>query len=222
MDETCTCGVAPSGPRRRVVLTGGPGAGKTAALEVVRAQFCDHVAVLPEAASVVFGGGFPRGVSAAVRRASQRAIFHVQEQLERWAEDEGTAALTLCDRGLLDGLAYWPGGPDELFADVGRARAALLARYDLVIHLRTPGEAQGYNHRNPLRTEVPAEALRIDARIQEAWEGHPRRLFVESEADFRQKLDRVLAALHDELPACCRAHMARGVSCVERAHGAVR
>jgi predicted ATPase len=40
-----------------VVLTGGPGAGKTALLEVVRRHFCEHVVVLPEAASIVFGGG---------------------------------------------------------------------------------------------------------------------------------------------------------------------
>ena len=45
----------------RIVLTGGPGAGKTAVLELVRQHFCEHVHVLSEAASVVFGGGFPRG-----------------------------------------------------------------------------------------------------------------------------------------------------------------
>lgn len=36
--------------RRRVVLTGGPGAGKTATLELIRQSFCEHVHVLPEAA----------------------------------------------------------------------------------------------------------------------------------------------------------------------------
>lgn len=36
--------------RRRVVLTGGPGAGKTAVLELIRRSFCEHVKVLPEAA----------------------------------------------------------------------------------------------------------------------------------------------------------------------------
>jgi hypothetical protein len=41
---------------RRVVLTGGPGAGKTALLELIRQSFCSHVKVLPEAAGVVFGG----------------------------------------------------------------------------------------------------------------------------------------------------------------------
>ena len=46
--------------RRRIVLTGGPGAGKTAVLEMIRQSFFSHVTVLPEAASIKFGGGFPR------------------------------------------------------------------------------------------------------------------------------------------------------------------
>ena len=39
--------------RRRVALTGGPGAGKTAVLELIRQSFCEHVKVLPEAAAIV-------------------------------------------------------------------------------------------------------------------------------------------------------------------------
>ena len=35
---------------RRVVLTGGPGAGKTAVLELVRRSLCRHVRILPESA----------------------------------------------------------------------------------------------------------------------------------------------------------------------------
>lgn len=59
--------------RKRVVLTGGPGAGKTALLELLRQSFCEHVRVLPEAASIVFGGGFPRGNDLLNQRAAQRA-----------------------------------------------------------------------------------------------------------------------------------------------------
>jgi predicted ATPase len=56
-----------------VVLTGGPGAGKTALLEIARRNFCEHIAVLPEAVSIVFGGGFWRKETAPARRAAQRA-----------------------------------------------------------------------------------------------------------------------------------------------------
>jgi predicted ATPase len=102
---------------RRIVLTGGPGAGKTAVLELIRQYFCAHVKVLPEAAGIVFGGGFPLGDALELRRAAQRAIFYVQRELEA-AGDANNPAIVLCDRGTVDGAAYWP-GPGELWAAVG-------------------------------------------------------------------------------------------------------
>lgn len=210
MNEPCTCGTTHCPAGRRVVLTGGPGAGKTAALEVIRRLYAPHVAVLPESASIVFGGGFPRRATAVGVRCAQIAIYRVQEQLERLAVEEPTGALTLCDRGMLDGLAYWPGGPEGMLAEVGRDRTSLLARYDLVIHLRTPSDGDGYGHSNPLRVEDAAEAHRIDERILANWEGHPRRVVVDSTHDFRVKLDRVLALVRDELPAACRARVPGG------------
>ena len=119
--------------RRRIVLTGGPGAGKTAVLELVRQNFCRHVDVLPESASILFGGGFRRGVTPLARKASQRAIFHVQRELETVAEVEDNVAITLCDRGTVDGFAYWP-GPEEFWSAMGTSVEAELRRYDAVIH----------------------------------------------------------------------------------------
>lgn len=190
--------------RRTVVLTGGPGAGKTAVLELLRKSFCHHVTVLPEAASIVFGGGFPRGDAPSQRRAAQRAIFHVQRELEAAASD---AAILLCDRGTIDGAAYWP-GPGDLFSAVGTTRAAELARYAAVIHLRTP--VAGYDHRNPLRIETAAEAAEIDERLRAAWDGHPRRFFVEPAGEFLDKARRAIEVLRDQLPPCCRDHRVRG------------
>ena len=190
--------------RRRIVLTGGPGAGKTAVLELIRQSFCMHVKVLPESAGVVFGGGFPRGPDVELRRAAQRAIFYVQRELEAIG-DMDNPAVVLCDRGTVDGVAYWPGGPDYL-ASVGTTLEAQYARYDTVIHLRTPG-AGGYNHVNPLRIESAAEAEAIDERILRAWDGHPRRFLVEASADFVEKAQRAIAILRDEVPECCRHHI---------------
>lgn len=193
--------------RKRIVLTGGPGAGKTVVLELVRQYICQHMVVLPEAASILFGGGFPRGSGAAQRAAAQRAIFHVQRELEAVGDGESPSAIVLCDRGTVDGAAYWPegGGRETLWSAVGVTRAEELRRYDAVIHLRTPSAAT-YNHRNPLRTESASEAALIDERIAEAWAGHPRRVFVESTTDFFEKALRTVEALRTELPRCCRAH----------------
>jgi predicted ATPase len=206
MTRTCEC-ILPH-PRRRIVLTGGPGAGKTAILELVRQSFCSHVRVLPEAAGVLFGGGFPRGDSPAMRRAAQRAIFHTQHELEAIA-DAGDAPHVLCDRGTVDGLAYWP-GPGDFWEEVGTTLASQLARYDAVLHVRTPTPEHGYNNTaNPLRVESAAEAAAIDTRILAAWSGHPRRIVIEAAPDFLAKARRALAELAELLP-CCRGDIAIG------------
>jgi predicted ATPase len=196
--------------RRRVVLTGGPGAGKTALLELIRKSFCSHVKVLPEAASVVFGGGFPREDDDVCRRAAQRAIFHVQRELET-AGDSHNPAIVLCDRGTIDGLAYWPGPLTEFWSSVGTSLELELHRYDAVIHLRTPALEHGYNHQNPLRTESAAVAAEIDDRIVQAWDRHSRRFIIESSADFLDKAARALQTLYGEMPVCCREHVIPGL-----------
>lgn len=208
---------------RRIVLTGGPGAGKTATLELIRrASFCEHVQILPEAAGIVFGGGFPRRTDTAARRAAQRAIFHVQRELEETAAGTN-AAIVLCDRGTVDGAAYWP-GPDDFFRGVNTRLVDEIRRYDAVIHLRTPPLENGYNRRNPLRTESAIEAAGVDERILRIWEPHPRRFVVDATPDFLTKAARVLTLMRAELPACCRHHVEREIDQIDpsmRTAGAV-
>jgi predicted ATPase len=191
--------------QRRIVLTGGPGAGKTAVLELVRQYLCKHVEVLPEAAGILFSGGFRRGTTTAGREGAQRAIFHVQREQESVAKAEGNSAVLLCDRGTVDGFAYWPGRTD-FWEATGTTRTDELARYDAVIHLRTPGLAHGYNHSNPVRIESAAEAGVIDERIAAAWAGHPRLFVVESTPAFLVKAQRAIAILSDQMPDCCKHH----------------
>jgi predicted ATPase len=188
-----------------VVLTGGPGAGKTAVLELIRLFFCVHVRTLRESAGIVFGGGFPRDHRWELRQAAQRAIYHVQRSLELTADVENSAVV-LCDRGTVDGAAYWQ-GPGTLWSAVGTTLDEELARYHAVIHLRTPSSPDAYGHDNPLRVESLPEAADIDARIAEAWSRHPRRYVVEATPDFLTKAARALDLLRDEVPECCRHHV---------------
>jgi predicted ATPase len=177
---------------RFVVLTGGPGAGKTAILEIARRSFGSRATVLPEAASILFGGGFWRSGTTAGKRAAQRAIYYVQREQQRMLEEEGTLPFVLCDRGTLDGLAYWPEEHATFWRDLNTSCEAELARYQAVIHLRTPGAHQGYNHQNPLRTEDAVSAREIDERILAVWSGHPRRYVVDSTDDFLVKVETTL------------------------------
>ena len=140
------------------------------------------------------------------KRAAQRAIFYVQRELEATG-DSHNPTIVLCDRGTLDGLAYWPDSVDEFCSSVRTTVSEELARYDAVIHLRTPALEHGYNQRNPLRTESATAAADIDALILRAWELHPRRFIAESSASFVDKAARALDILRGEMPDCCKAHV---------------
>ena len=155
---------------------------------------------------MVFGGGFPREDDAACRRAAQRAIYYLQRELEV-VGDNPNPAVVLCDRGTLDGLAYWPGSTDEFWTSLHTTLPTELARYDAVIHLRTPAADHGYNQQNPLRLESAAAAAAIDIRIAQAWELHPRRFVIESSSDFLDKAARAVELLRAQMPDCCKAHV---------------
>jgi predicted ATPase len=208
-EKECSC-TSPHDATELIVITGGPGAGKTAVLEVIRKQLCEHVVILPEAASIIFGGGFWRLDSPTARLASQTAIMHVQQQIEKLVMGEKKWALGLCDRGLLDGLAYWPGEPSAFWTEARTTLDAEYKRYHAVIHLRTPTDALGYNHMNPLRTETAAQAHVIDEKIAAIWSGHPRYRTVESTPDFLAKAHKALEYIVKDMPRCCAGILENG------------
>ncbi len=189
-----------------VVLTGGPGAGKTAVLEIARRSLCEHISILPEAASIVFGGGFPRLKSDGSLRAAQEVIFHVQRGLEKVVVGEKHSAVALCDRGTIDGLAYWPGEEDEFWKLTRTTHEEELARYAAVIHLRSPSRAQGYNHSNPVRIESDVEAQTVDEKLLHVWSDHPKHYIIESTDDFLTKATKAIEIIQSLLPDCCKTH----------------
>jgi hypothetical protein len=140
------------------------------------------------------------------RRAAQRAIYRIQREVEVLVEEEQQAAIALCDRGTVDGLAYWPGTPESYWSSLSTTYEQELGRYAAVIHLETPGMAQGYNHSNQLRVESAEQAIAIDRRIADAWKLHPRRFVVASAADFVEKAARAVEFVRAELPSCCQRH----------------
>src|SRR5258708_7600905 len=102
----------PDGKRGRglikVVLTGGPSGGKTTLAQMVQRELTNEAQIIPEAASMIFNGGFPRRVTTPTRIHQQRAIYYVQRELEGLLSSEFPHKLLICDRGSLDGVAYMP------------------------------------------------------------------------------------------------------------------
>ncbi len=112
-------------------------------------------------------------------------------------------AVILCDRGTVDGFAYWP-GPGDFWRGLGTTQEAELARYYAVIHLRVPPDGV-YNRNNPLRLESVAEALAIDDLIVHAWNKHPHRIVIEAQDEFLDKAASAIEVIRREVPACCRS-----------------
>lgn len=182
-----------------IVITGGPGAGKTALLEMTKKIWTKKVVCLPEAASIVFGGGFFRLPSLTAIEAAQRAIFHVQNEQEKLVCDEQKWNIGLCDRGTLDGLAYWPGSEDEYFKTCNTSLEEEYQKYFAIIHLQTPSDKFGYNNLNPLRLENAAFAQQIDKRIAEIWNKHPQYTIINSDENFLKKAELALSIIKKHL-----------------------
>lgn len=184
---------------KTIVFTGGPSGGKTSIMEILRRDLGHKLAIVPEAATILYQGGFPRSPLPEGGRRVQRAIYFVQRELEDFYARTGKPGALLCDRGTLDGPAYWPGGGGGFLRSVGTSYAREAARYDVVFHLRTP-RRNGYSL-SGTRTESHAQALALDRRIERAWSRHPRRFIIEDEPHFVDKVERVREVLRRELPA---------------------
>lgn len=187
---------SPNNGRCRIVLTGGPGGGKTTAADLFRREIGERVVIVPEAATLLFLGGFPRAETPLARKAAQRAIYHVQRNLEDVQSALYPERILLCDRGTLDGAAYWPGEPEEFFAAIGTSLEAELARYDAVIFFETA--AKGHiqiEGGNPARTEGEEQALALDTRLRALWQRHQRFVLVPHSPSFFRKITFGLATL---------------------------
>ncbi|MEZ0392055.1 MAG: ATP-binding protein [Pseudobdellovibrionaceae bacterium] len=178
----------------KIVVTGGPSGGKTTLIEALQKDLKGKVSVVPEAASILYRGGFPRRATPEGRKHVQRAICYTQRELEDLIGDETQAPLLVCDRGSLDSVAYWPGEAAEFFSSFQTSKEAELARYQWVIHLDT-ADQDSFDTTNPIRTESHKEALDLNEKIKTAWQGHPQRIIIPHEAEFLSKIGKAKAVI---------------------------
>lgn len=180
----------------RIVLTGGPGGGKTTAADLFRREIGERVVIVPEAATILFQGGFPRSREPHASRCAQTTIFHVQRNLEDVQAALYPGRTLLCDRGTVDGAAYWPGTPHDYFSAVGTTLEAELRRYDAVIFFETAAVGgASIEGGNPIRNESLDEAVKLDGRLRALWTRHPRFILVPNNQSFFKKISFGLAAL---------------------------
>jgi len=195
-NETHRTIVMPMQKRCRIVLTGGPGGGKTTAADLFRRELGERVVIVPESATILFAGGFPRAIQLDARRSAQAAVFHVQRNLEDVQSALFPDRILLCDRGTIDGAAYWPNHERDFFESMGTTFERELERYDAVVFFETAAVAgDSIEGGNPVRTESLAEAIELDGRLRRLWSRHPHFMLVPHHSSFLHKITAGLAML---------------------------
>jgi hypothetical protein len=192
-----------------IVLTGGPGGGKSTLIEelsrdpVWRGRF----AALPEAISLM--GGL--GISLREKRF-QRVMVQMQLAMEdglAHALGPEDQRILLCHRGSLDPLAYWldRGWPEQEFFEYTQAtREEHYQRYAAVIHLVTAADGAIEHYKKypqAHRPETPQQAIHLGQLLQQVWDGHPRYFQIDNKGcDWSakaQKARAILAELYGEI-----------------------
>lgn len=173
----------------RIVLTGGPGGGKTTAADLYRREIGEQVVIVPESATLLYSGGFPRSHRERVKRVAQKAIYQTQVCLEDAQAEEYEGRVLLCDRGTVDGAAYWPGDAAHFFDNLGTTLEKELARYDAVIFFETAAVGGiSIEGGNPMRVETVEQAVELDRKLKSLWSQHAHFIFVPHDVSFFKKV----------------------------------
>ncbi len=187
---------------KRIVLTGGPCSGKTKIINHLSSQFSDRVLLVPEMATLVDFSNISRNTEDE-RRDFQTAIYRMQVFYEELIQShaERLQRNVICDRGTLDGAAYWP---DNNFYEALRIdRIEEYKKYDLVIFLSSlscalPEQYARVKHQ-AARTETVEEARQLQQKLLDVWSEHPNIKFIQNVFDdVSQKVSAVLDILIDE------------------------
>ena len=181
---------------KRIVLTGGPGAGKTVISSALAAANPDCYIRVPEAATQIYDLLQTRWdrLDVTGRRDVQRRIYHLQREQEDALAAEHPGKILLLDRGTIDGAAYWPEGAEDYWRELGTTAHRELARYDAVIWLQTSATLGLYDHdaSNPCRFEHPEAAIASGELLKHLWSGHPRLVKVDAYRDLGEKVAAVM------------------------------
>ena len=187
----------------KIVLTGGPCAGKTTALNWISNYFSKRgytVLFVPETETELISKGVAPWTCGTnyEYQTFQARLQHVKEQIFEEAAKtmKSDKILIVCDRGMLDNKAYMKEAEfKRLLKDMGTNETKERDSYDAVFHLvsAAKGKEDVYTlANNAARTENVEQARALDDKIISAWTGHPHFRIIDNSTEFEEKLERLL------------------------------
>lgn len=190
----------------KIVVTGGPCAGKTTAMSRIQNAFTRMgytVLFVPETATELITGGVAPWTCGS-NDDFQQCLLQLQLKKESVFETAASGMdaekiLIVCDRGALDNKAYM----DDLefsaaIRSLNTNEVELRDNYDAVFHLVTAakGAEEFYTTaNNAARTETVREAAALDDKLISAWTGHPHFRVLDNSTDFEDKMKRLIAEI---------------------------
>ena len=190
----------------KIVITGGPCAGKTTAMSWVQSHFTKlgyTVLFVPETATELITGGvapWTCGSNDEYQKCQMKLQLEKEKVFEQGASTMAAdKVLIVCDRGTLDNKAYMS-APEfsAVLSSLGTNEVELRDRYDAVFHMVTAakGAEQFYTTaNNAARTETVQQAAELDDKLIAAWTGHPHLRVIDNAAGFEEKLKKLLAEI---------------------------
>ena len=193
----------------KIVLTGGPCAGKTTAMNWIQNFFQKQgykVLFVPETATELITGGLTPWETK-TNSDFQSILFDLQLEKEKLFEEgakklPNNKILIVCDIGILDNKAYMTKRDfDYLLKSKRLSEVKLRDSYDAVFHLVTAakGAKKYYNLDNTARTETVEEAAKLDDNLIASWTGHPHLRIIDNSTDFEEKMKRLLKEISNVL-----------------------
>ena len=190
----------------KIVITGGPCAGKTTAMSWIQSNFAKlgyTVLFVPETATELISGGvapWTCGSNADYQKCQMKLQLEKEKIFEQGAATMPVSkVLIVCDRGALDNKAYMSCLDFEaVISSQGCNEVELRDSYDAVFHLVTAakGAEQFYTTaNNAARTETVGQAAELDDKLIAAWTGHPHLRIIDNAVGFEDKLKRLIAEI---------------------------
>ena len=184
--------------RCRIVLTGGPGGGKTTAVDLFRREIGERVVVVPEAATMLFRGGFPRSNEIHAREGRSNRPFFTCSATSKTCNPRSTqSGYCFATEGPSTAQPIGPAAPPNFRSRrhyPGQGARALRCRSLL-------RDCRGGRHVDrggePGAGRIERASNGADHRLRDLWLKHPRAVVVPHHPSFVKKIMLGLVALEN-------------------------